>query len=121
MRALRCGAMIGLIHPEKVAQLPVVKSWLRGGDTALTIVRRRNTAADDHAVLEELIEENVLQQLHHLRTHPSVAGRLAQGSLALSGWVYDIGHGTVRVYDEGQRRFIPFTGDEQAAPGGARQ
>jgi len=86
-----CGAMIGLIHPEKVAQLPVVKSWLRGGDTALTIVRMRNRAADDHAVLEELIEENVLQQLHHLRTHPSVAGRLAQGSLALSGWVYDIG------------------------------
>src|SRR5215472_2670528 len=22
-----CGAMVGLLHPEKVAQLPIVKSW----------------------------------------------------------------------------------------------
>jgi carbonic anhydrase len=108
-----CGAMIGLLLPERVRQLPVVKSWLRGGETALSVVRSRSPAADECAALEELIAENVLQQLHHLRTHPSVAGRLAQGSLALSGWVYDIGHGTVRVYDEEHRKFLPFTGDEK--------
>jgi len=113
-----CGAMIGLLHPEKVEQLPVVKSWLRSGDTALSVVRSRNAAADERAALEELTEENVLQQLQHLRTHPSVAGRLAQGSLALSGWVYDIGHGTVRIYDEVQRKFVPLRGGEQAATGG---
>ena len=112
-----CGAMIGLLHPEKVAQLPVVKSWLRGGETALSIVRSRNPEGDEHAALEELVEENVLQQLHHLRTHPSVAGRLAQGSLALSGWVYDIGNGTVRVYDEGQRKFLPLPADENTVSG----
>ena len=102
-----CGAMIGLLHPEKVAQLPIVRSWLRNGDTALSTVRHRNTASDERAALQELIEENVLLQLHHLRTHPSVAGRLAQGSLALSGWVYDIAHGTVRIYSEEQRKFLP--------------
>jgi carbonic anhydrase len=102
-----CGAMIGLLHPEQVAQLPIVKSWLRHGDSAVSIVRSRNTAPDERSALEELIEENVLQQLHHLRTHPSVAGRLARGSLALSGWVYDIGHGIVRIYHEDQGRFVP--------------
>ena len=105
-----CGAMIGLLHPEKVAQLPIVRSWLRNGDTALSTVRHRNTAPDERAALEELIEENVLLQLHHLRTHPSVAGRSAQGSLVLSGWVYDIGHGTVRTYSEEQRKFLPADG-----------
>ena len=114
-----CGAMIGLLHPEKVAKLPTVKSWLRNGEAALSVVQTRQTASDDHAALEELIEENVLLQLHHLRTHPSVAGRLAQGSLALSGWVYDIGHGAVRIYDEGQRKFLPVTPDEQAPPAGS--
>jgi carbonic anhydrase len=104
-----CGAMIGLLHPDQVAQLPIVKSWLRHGDSAVSIVRSRNTAADERSALEELIEENVLQQLHHLRTHPSVAGRLARGSLALWGWVYDIGHGIVRIYDEGQCRFLPVS------------
>jgi carbonic anhydrase len=113
--------MIGLLHPEKVAQLPLLKSWLRSGDTAWSVVRSRNTAADERAAPDELIEANVLQQLHHLRTRPSVAGRLAKATLALSGWVYHIGHGTVRIYNEEQRKFLPVTGDEQAASGGASQ
>ena len=112
-----CGAMVGLLRPEKVAQLPTVKSWLRHGEGALRIVRARRTAIDDHAELEELIEENVLQQLQHLRTHPSVAGRLEEGTLALSGWVYDIGHGEVRIYDQEQNRFIAVS--EQPAVSGA--
>ena len=108
-----CGAMIGLLHPEKVAQLPIVKSWLRNGEAALSIVRSRNTAPDERAALEELIEENVLLQMQHLRTHPSVAGGLADGSLALSGWVYDIAHGMVRIFDEEQRTFRT-TGDGES-------
>ena len=112
-----CGAMIGLLHPEQVARLPIVNSRLRDGDAALSIVRKRNTAPDERSALEELIEENVLQQLHHLRTHPSVAGRLAEGALALSGWVYDIGHEIVRIYDEEQRKFLPVTSDKLVGSG----
>ena len=103
-----CGAMIGLLHPEKIALLPIVKSWLRHGDAALSIVRNRDTAPDEHTALQELIEENVLLQLQHLRTHPSVAGRLARGSLALSGWVYDISRGLVHTYNEEQGGFVPL-------------
>ena len=116
-----CGAMVGLLHPEKVTQVPIVKSWLRHGDAALSIVHHRATARDEPSTLEELIEENVVLQMQHLRTHPSVAGRLATGTLGLSGWVYDIGHGIVRIYNEEQRKFLPVTGDEQAASGGASQ
>jgi len=112
-----CGAMTALLHPEKVARLSIVRSWLRNADAALSIVRERDTAPDEHSALEELIEENVLLQLHHLQTHPSVAGRLATGSLALSGWVYDIGHGIVRIYDEDARRFVPVTSDEEVSSG----
>jgi carbonic anhydrase len=116
-----CGAMIGLLHPAKLALLPVVDTWLRNGHAALSVVRSRKTATDEHAALEELIEENVVLQLHHLRTHPSVAGRLAQGSLALSGWVYDIGHGIVRIYNNEQHKFLPLLSDEQAVSGGANK
>jgi len=114
-----CGALLGLLHPEKVSSLPIVKSWLRNGEAAFSIVRSRNTAPDEHAALDQLIEENVLLQVRHLQTHPSVAGRMAQGSLALSGWVYDIGHGKVRIYDEAQRKFLPVTPHEQALSGGS--
>lgn len=101
-----CGAMIGLLCPEKVAHLPTVKSWLRNSEAALKIVRKRNRSADERPALEELIEENVVQQLRHLQTHPSIAAALADGELALSGWVYDIGQGTVRVYSEEDCRFV---------------
>jgi carbonic anhydrase len=116
-----CGAMVGLLHPEKVAALPTVRFWLRNGEAALSIVRKRKPTPNEHALLEELIQENVVQQIQHLRTHPSVAGRLAEGSLALSGWVYDIGHGIVRIYDEEQHKFLPVTGEKQITSGAAGQ
>lgn len=114
-----CGAMIGLLHPEKVTNLPIVKSWLHHGEEALRIVRQRDTAANERCVLEELIEENVILQMQHLRSHACVAERLAQGTLALSGWVFDIGQGIVRMYNEEQGIFVPATREEGPAAAGS--
>jgi carbonic anhydrase len=110
-----CGAMKGLLHPEKVAKMPTVKSWLKNGEAALSVVHAKANAADEHHALEQLIEENVLLQMNHLRTHPSIAGTLAQGNLAVAGWVYDIEHGTVRIFDESASKFVPF--DQLPVPG----
>jgi carbonic anhydrase len=116
-----CGAMIGLLHPDKLEKLPVVKSWLRNGEAALAVSKTRKTGTDEDSALQALIEENVLVQMHNLQTHPSIAGRMAQGSLALSGWVYDIANGTVSIYDEEQRKFLPAAPHEHAASGGLRE
>jgi carbonic anhydrase len=61
-----------------------------------------------------LTEENVLMQLAHLKTHPSVAGAMARGDLTISGWVYDIGTGVVRIAEDGQRAFVPVTAGAEA-------
>ena len=53
-----------------------------------------------------LMEQNVILQLQHLRTHPNVAVRLAKGDLQLHGWVYDIKTGDVRAYDESLGKFV---------------
>jgi carbonic anhydrase len=53
-----------------------------------------------------LTEHNVAAQLINLRSHPSVAARLAEGDLALHGWVYHIGPGMVTVYDEETGTFL---------------
>ncbi|MBV8812113.1 MAG: carbonic anhydrase [Acidobacteriaceae bacterium] len=105
-----CGAMKALIHPEKVESMPTVKRWLRNAEAALSTVRARATAADETDLVEQLIEENVLLQINHLRTHPAITGRLAQKSLAIFGWVYDIAHGQVRIFDEQQHKFLTFDG-----------
>jgi carbonic anhydrase len=105
-----CGAMKGLLNPESTAELPTVRYWLHHGQAALMVSEGMARKGEDHAErLRRLTEENVLMQLVHLKTHPSVAGAIARGDLTISGWVYDIGEGVVRIAEEGKREFVPVT------------
>jgi carbonic anhydrase len=105
-----CGAMKALLHPPATDDLPTVRYWLHHGQAALMVAD--SLAHKDEPQLEKLkrlTEENVLMQLVHLKTHPSVAGAMARGELTVSGWVYDIGSGVVRIAEEGRREFVPVT------------
>jgi carbonic anhydrase len=104
-----CGAMKALLTPESVDKLPTVKSWLKNAHAALTVsesLHERKGENSERPLIDVLTEQNVLLQLQHLKTHPSVAGALAAGHLTISGWVYDIGAGAVRVAEDGQREFV---------------
>ena len=103
-----CGAMKGLLKKQSVESMPTVKRWLQNAEAALSIARAKHPEADDYGILPDLIKENVLLQLNHLRTHPSVAGRAAEGKLALYGWVYEIGTGLVSEYEPTQQEFVPI-------------
>ena len=109
-----CGAMKGLLHPEALEKMPTVKSWLNNAHAALSVAS--SLAEKDEKpseLLRRVTEENVLLQMQHLRTHPSVAGAIAREELTISGWVYDIGKGEVRISEDGGRVFVPVTiGDE---------
>jgi carbonic anhydrase len=111
-----CGAMKGLLHPESLEKLPTVKSWLKNAHAALSVANSL-TETDDNKEerLRRLTEENVLLQLQHLRTHPSVAGAMAREELTISGWVYDIGKGEVRISEDGGRVFVPVTVEVKSA------
>jgi carbonic anhydrase len=61
------------------------------------------------------VEEKVLVQIENLRTHPSVAARLARGQLHLHGWVYKIETGEVFAYDPEKGQFAPIV-SQQALP-----
>jgi carbonic anhydrase len=106
-----CGAIKGLSNPQSVNSMPTVGLWLRNAAAALSVVEAREPDAAPEVFMERLIEANVLLQLDHLRTHPSVAGQLARGTLALHGWVYDIGSGIVRMHDPALGRFAPINSD----------
>jgi carbonic anhydrase len=105
-----CGAMKGLLDPESTKDLPTVRHWLHHGQAALMVSESMAQKGEDPVErMRRLTEENVLMQLVHLRTHPSVAGAMARGELTISGWVYDIGEGLVRIAEEGSREFVPVT------------
>ena len=94
-----CGVMRGALNPEALEAYPNVTAWLR---YAKVTIAKGNPSAE---FLLGLTEANVVAQLESLRSHPSVAARLEQGDLALHGWVYHIGSGTVTAYDEQSRKF----------------
>ena len=101
-----CGAMAGAMNPEGLESLPHVKRWLGFSKAAVSIADElgQDMSADEKMSL--LIEQNVLLQLQHLRTHPSVAAALAKGEVELHGWVYDIKTGGMTAYDEAQKKFV---------------
>lgn len=101
-----CGAMKALLQMDKLDKTPIVRKWLRNAEAALSVTEALHEGLNYEDTLERLIEHNVLLQMSHLRTHPSVAGRMAQGTLALYGWVYEIGSGHMRIYDEARRTFM---------------
>ncbi len=100
-----CGAMKALLEPESVESMPTVKSWLTNAHAALAAARV--LAETDQDLLRVITEQNVLLQMRHLRTHPAVAGALAKGNLRLSGWVYDIAAGEVRISEGEDSAFEP--------------
>ena len=101
-----CGAMKALVQPESLATMPTVSSWLKNAAAALSITSSLATKDEQPSgFMHRLTEQNVLLQLRHLETHPSVAGALARNELTLSGWVYDIGTGDVRISEAGNREF----------------
>ena len=108
-----CGAMKGAMYPEGLNSLPHVKEWLGYSSAAVDAVKALAPDADEKESMKILLEQNVILQLQHLKTHPSVADRLADGTLLLHGWVYDIKTGGVNAYDETQDKFIPV--DERYA------
>ena len=101
-----CGAMKGALNPQGLQELPHVHNWLNHSKAAVEVVK----AKCGRTTVEELLmmtEENVLLQLQHLRTHPTVAVRLANDEVSLHGWVYHIENGMVSCYDESQQSFVP--------------
>lgn len=105
-----CGAMKALLHPEATEKLPQTRSWLRYGEAAREAVRGSGLAISEVELLSALIEENVVTQLEHLKTHPAVAARLARGNLQLYGLVYSIQTGEITSYDVVTDRFIQVDG-----------
>ncbi|NCP17788.1 MAG: carbonic anhydrase [Erythrobacter sp.] len=105
-----CGAMKGAmdLHRDRSSldTLPHVREWLGYSRAAVDIVDALGEGRSDAEKMRMLLEQNVILQLQHLRTHPTVALRLAQGEVELHGWVYDIATGKVDAYDPDQNRFV---------------
>lgn len=107
-----CGAIKGALDIPSLKGLPHVKEWLGHCRSAMEIVRERHDIPLEECLdakyLNEAIEENVLQQVQHLRTHPAVAAKLATQKIQVHGWVYDIKSGGIRCCGSNSVEFTDF-------------
>jgi carbonic anhydrase len=116
----RCGAMQAVSNPQSTAGMPRVRHWLEHAQAGVEIVCTCYHHLPPEGQAKVLIQENVLVQLEHLRTHPVVAAALAGGELRLHAWVYKMETGEVFAYDAAAGQFTPLVrsadGAAQAPP-----
>lgn len=105
-----CGAMRAVLNPDSLEKMPTVKAWLRHAEVAKTVVHENCNCTTEAETMAVLTEENVIAQLQHLRTHPSVAARIASGHLFIHGWVYNIETSEIKAYDAERDCFLPLDG-----------
>ena len=103
--------MKAVLNPQSLEHMPTVKAWLRHTEAARTVVEENAQCGCGHSHLSLLTEENVVAQLNHLLTHPSVAARVVSGQLFIHGWVYTIETSEIRAYDAEKGQFLPLDGD----------
>ncbi|OPA96985.1 carbonate dehydratase [Pseudomonas fluorescens] len=106
-----CGAMRAVLNPASLEKMPTVRAWLRHAEVAKSMVEDNCDCANEGESMKVLTEENVIAQLQHLRTHPSVASRMANGHLFIHGWIYNIETSEIRAYDADQAAFRSLSGD----------
>lgn len=103
-----CGAMKGLLEPKSIENLPAMRSWLQNAELTKRIVFDHYKHLEGDELLMATIEENVLTQIEHIKTHPAVATKLANGEIRLHAWVYKIETGVIFKYDKDSGQFIPL-------------
>ncbi len=104
-----CGAMKGLLNPDQLDKLPAVAAWLSHAESTRRIIAENYKDMYGEQLLNIAIQENVLVQLENLRTHPSVAARIARGELNLHAWTYKLETGDVFSYNPDEGQFLPLT------------
>lgn len=102
----QCGAIKALLRSEEAKELPAVRAWLAHAEPIRRVIEENYDGLDEAARLDAAIKENVLAQLANLRTHPTVAAKLAEGELQMHGWFYQIKSGEVFAYDSEQKQFV---------------
>jgi carbonic anhydrase len=101
-----CGAVGALVRADDLSSVPAVRHWL--ADTEPHDEARGAEIGADGTAITAAVQRHVVAQLDRLRTHPSVAERLAGGRLRLHGWFYAVDTGAVSVYRPDAGEFRPL-------------
>lgn len=101
-----CGAMHALTNDREKVQWPHLKSWLRHGDRAVAQLKSGLAPDKNLTTHNQLSQLNVLLQIEHILSYPSVHERVSSKKLSVHGWWFDIARADVYSYDEDLKKFV---------------
>jgi len=104
-----CGAMHALLGGRDQVPSPNLRAWLRHGEPSL-LKMPGGVAPPDQ--VNQLSQLNVLLQLENLKSFPLVRERLADQSLSLHGWWFELSTASVYAFEEPAGKFILIDEEE---------
>jgi carbonic anhydrase len=100
-----CGAMKAALANQPMPETPNLSKWLHHATSAAFRLDQEGPLDPSRSRHDQLSQLNVLVQLEHLASYPMVRQRIADGTLQLSGWWFDIAKGEVSAYNRETRTF----------------
>ncbi len=114
----QCGAMQALLEglPNPGA-MPHLEAWLRVATPVREIIQRGyQHLTDARARTNAAAEENVLFAIENLEAYPAVQARLADGSLHLHGWFFNIAPAELFAFNPDTKQFESFSQSGSGKP-----
>lgn len=101
-----CGAIEAALNEDRCISMPNLHAWVAQHiKPTLHFIQENYPNLDKDALRDILTQENVLQQVEHLKTHPVVAAKIAQNDLNLHAWVYRLDTGEICAFDLDEEQF----------------
>ena len=113
----RCGGIRALMSSARVTEeTDFVARWMRIAEPVREEVMRElhHKHQDQQCRAAELA--SILHSLDNLLTYPWIKRRVEAGKLALHGWYFDLGSGTLLAYSPRKQEFLSIVDPVQAAP-----
>ncbi|HMJ90634.1 MAG TPA: carbonic anhydrase [Candidatus Acidoferrum sp.] len=106
----QCGAMSALLDGAPQAEHTThLRQWLEVAAPVRDVIREQYTHLKDPVRrATAAAEENVLFAVENLHTYPSVQARLADGSLRLHAWFFQIDTADLFFYEPETKQFTPL-------------
>lgn len=100
-----CGAMKAICDNLKDPTSKNLMSWLEHGE-ASTLNKHADKIDASLSKENQLSQENVLEQLNHLRSYPYVEELISAGKLRLHAWWFDIANADVYCFEESHNKYV---------------
>jgi carbonic anhydrase len=100
-----CGAMKAALAGTPLPNTPNLAKWLHHSASSVFRLDQEGPLDPRFNRCDQLSQLNVLVQLEHLATYPIVRERIADKSLHMFGWWFDIAKGDMYNYQRETRRF----------------